>query len=215
MNVYPNESVFPFSLGCHLVRVPDRRFEACAPLRGASQRMCFVFHVEVWSEVVDIAILQIAHCRCAHVRWTCIPMSLFWTCMSLQLGLHLWCICFCAIPQMPRYDCVFPTDLVRLCSWKFHLWCICFCAIPQITRYDYVFPTDLLWLCSWDSSLVHMLLRYPSDYTLWLRVSNWSASSWQLEVSSLVYMRWRYPSDHTLWVCAPNWAASSLQSGFH
>ena len=24
-----------------------------------------------------------------------------------------------AIPQMPRYDCVFPTDLARLCSWRF------------------------------------------------------------------------------------------------
>ena len=36
---------------------------------------------------------------------------------SLQLAFHLWCICFCAIPQITRYDYVFPTDLLRLCSW--------------------------------------------------------------------------------------------------
>ena len=150
--------------------------------------------------------------------------------MSSQLGLHLWCICFCAIPQMPRYDCVFPTDLVRLCSWKFHLCCICFRAIPQITRYDYVFPTELLRLCSWGSifgayasalslrlhatiacfQLICFIVAVGSfifgvhAFALSLRshvmstCSQLSCFVFAVGVPSLVYMLLRYPSDYTL-----------------
>ena len=71
-----------------------------------------------------------------------------------------------ATPQMPRYDCVFPTDLLHRCSGSFifgvyalalslrsHVMCTC----SQLSCF--VFAVGV-------PSLVYMLLRYPSDYTL-------------------------------------------------
>jgi len=173
--------------------------------------MCFVFHVEFWSEVVDIAILQIAHCRCAHVRWTCIPTILFGlACLcswgyifgvyasALSLRCHAMIACF----QLTWF--VFAVGSFIFGVYAFALSLRSHVMITCSQLICFVFAVGV-------PSLVHRLPRYPSDYTLWLRVSNCSASSWQLEVSSLVYMLSRYPSDHTLWVRVPSWAASSLQ----
>ena len=176
MNVYPNESVLDLhvfaagvtSLVYMLLRYP---LDATLWLRvsnwpGSSLQL----------EVSSLVYMLLRY-PSDHTLWVRVPN---WSASSLQLGFHLWCICFCAIPQITRYDCVFPTDLLHRGSWKFHLWCICFSAIPQITRYEYVFPAELLRLCGWVSLLVYMLWRYPSDHALWVRVPNRSASSLQL-----------------------------------